>query len=544
MKYIVEETGLGKAQQKSERKSLSLGRMLLLSAILESGALQSSKKAFKAKTEELIGNFFYEISRLWNQQIAFRESMVKIIEKGINIFSQKEALYLPKVLSTLTKYILLKLNEGKVVPVDLINTRVSNDADYLCLFFIVKDNLANLPGTSQKDELLQSIDSWTLKANYKTIFPQMKKMLVQDTVVNAFPRPHSCLKHLASFITATKSGKVTAFLWKTVFEEFCFNEGTLYAQDVNKRAKISLNNSGFYLFQYLLENELSSQSVLKLLTPNFIRMWVNRMNKRRTNKLDSVGHLDEKFKSWMEANSKDLEDNSKLDLLKKLFGPNANRRFTFKSNLALFISIGQDMSEELVQEYITYAETMFKNPDLKEFYPEEEQDPESDSEIDEEEMQKVKTNKEDNIRIFLLNMIVNTVMIFKNHSETTLKEVVNFIVYQAFFQENLSDRMKEFAKDKMFALVDNLHKRKSKVDFKDDTIAQNLGLSFTNTFLESKSLWITEVNKTIGRFIAEGNEFNSLDQVDIEKKDSKQPEKQLVNNHKEKTGNPFFHFRN
>ena len=263
------------------------------------------------------------------------------------------------------------------------------------------------------------------------------------------------------------------------------------------------------------------------------------MNKRRRNAIDSVVTLDEKFRAWIAEKSQSIKPKLKLSLLKNLFGPNAMRRFTFKSNFALFVNIAEDCEEEIIQEYISYGEELFKLPDLNAFYPENRTE-ESSSDNEKEDKEQAKANKEDNIRIYILNMIVNTVTIFKNHTEATLKEVINFVVYQAFFQESLSDKMKEFAKDKLFSLVDGLHKRKSNVEFKDDITSQSLGLSFTNTFLKSKSLWINEINKTIGRYALEGNEFNSLDQVDIEddskKKGSIQP---IENNHELKLGKEF-----
>mmetsp|Transcript_26077 Transcript_26077/g.30094 ORF Transcript_26077/g.30094 Transcript_26077/m.30094 type:complete len:346 (-) Transcript_26077:31-1068(-) len=133
----------------------------------------------------------------------------------------------------------------------------------------------------------------------------------------------------------------------------------------------------------------------------------------------------------------------------------------------------------------------------------------------------MKSNKEDNIRIYMLNLMVNTINVFKHHTEETLKEIINFVVYQAFFQESLNDKIKEFAKDKLFTLVDNLHRRKSSADFKHEVVQTCAGLSFTNAFLESKSLWISEINKTIGRYASEGNEFNTLDEVDSKHKDNK-----------------------
>lgn len=169
----------------------------------------------------------------------------------------------------------------------------------------------------------------------------------------------------------------------------------------------------------------------------------------------------------------------RLSLIKKLFGPNSQRGFTLKHNIDLFTKIAEDFSEELIQEFILSSENQFRSPKLEEFYPEETKN-DSSSEEDKEEIQKLQSNKEDNIRIYILNLLVNTVNIFKNHSENSLTEIINFIVYQAFFNESLNDSIKEFAKDKLFSLVDHLHRRKSKVEINQEVVQPSSGMQSTN----------------------------------------------------------------
>jgi hypothetical protein len=236
-------------------------------------------------------------------------------------------------------------------------------------------------------------------------------------------------------------------------------------------------------------------------------------------RLESVVRLDESFKQWIKNTS--IDSSKSLSILQKLFGPNSNCRFTFKSNLPLFVDIAHNISEEHIKEYITYSQELFKIPNLNEFYPVDEH--ESDEEDDKGVKEKQKANKEDNIRIYVLNTLVNTITIFENHSEHSLKDVINFIVYQAFFQESLSDNIKEFAKDKLFAIVEGLYKRK---DYKTD---ENKNEELASS-LENKSMWVTEINKTIGRYALEGNEFNTIDQTESDKK------KKTDNKHKLKLG--------
>uniref|UniRef100_A0A7S3KP36 Uncharacterized protein n=1 Tax=Euplotes crassus TaxID=5936 RepID=A0A7S3KP36_EUPCR len=513
--YAVDKTSLSKAKTKSQRKELAFGRLLIFSALSQASVFETSHSLDQSQLEELVNSFFFEVSRIFNQQHQFRESALKTIEKTFDHLSETNPKALGKATSTVLKYTLLKPTEELKDPNDVLKYKISTDADYLSLFFIIKNKQSSIPKTFRQLDEIQVLLNWSFEEDSKYIFKQLRKMFIQETVVFAFPRPHSVVRYLVGYLTSLNSTKIVKSLWKIVFEQYCFNETQLYTDDINKRAKMCLNNLGFYTFQHLLDSPISKDIILSLLTPNFVRVWVNRTNKRRRNRIESVEQLDHKFKQWITENAQDIDSQIKLELIKKLFGPNAQLRFTFKSNFNLYMLIAEDLPEESIQEYISYGETLFKTPDLNEFYPENKAE-ESSSDNDEEGKQQLNSNKEDNIRIFVLNLIVNTVTIFKNHSETTLKEIINFVVYQAFFQESLSDKMKEFAKDKLFGLVDGLHKRKSNVQFKDDVTSQSLGLTFTNTFLESKSLWINEINKTIGRYALEGNEFNSLDQIDTE----------------------------
>jgi hypothetical protein len=345
----------------------------------------------------------------------------------------------------------------------------------------------------------------------------------------AFPRPHSCIQKLVNYFASSEDGsKALLQFWEGVVESYCFNENKLFEDDINKRAKIGLNNIGFYTFLHVLDTPNAPKVVSKLLTPNFVRMWVSKVNKRNKNKLESVVKLDEVFRTWVSQNSLNLKPKLLLNLIKLLFGPNANRRFTLKNNAALLASLAEHLSEEAVSSFISYATEMFKTPNCELFYPKEKESDES-----EEDEESKDDNKQDNIRIFALNLLVNTIPMFKNHSEGTLKELVNFIVLEAFFNEDLSEKLKEFAKDKLFALVDGLHKTKAKAEL-EESLGGSLGLAFTNTFCENKSLWINEVNKTIGRYALEGNIFNSLDQVgEKEKEDRSKMHKLKQEVHKE-----------
>lgn len=525
IKYVVDETGAGKAQARSERKALALGRLFILSAILEAGVFLKTKKTKEVLLEELAKTFFYELTRLWNQQPHFRASIMKVIEKALDVLSTQFPNAFQSSIQELSYHILMKPTEEVSKPIDVLKFRVSTNPDYLSLYLVCKEGLKKFD-SEPTNETLKSISSWSIKDDYKYVFEQMKTMEVDETSASAFRK---LIQHLISL----KANKCIKYMWKNFFEKFCFNESLLYEKNLNKKLKISLNNIGFNAFIEFIDSDLNPETIISFLTPNFVRMWISRIHKKRKNKLPAALQMDEKFKTWLETHSKSISNEVKLDIIKNLFGPNAQRRFTLKSNLTLFTLIAQDLPEEAIQEFIIYAQDMFKTPDLELFYPEAHEG--SSSEEDQDDAEKLKHNKEDNIKIYTLNLLANTVLTFKNHTESTLTEITNFIVFQAYFSSDNSDKMKEFSKDKLFTLVDGLHRRKSNVEFKEDIVDKSLGVGFTNTFLESKSLWLSEVNKTIGRYAAEGNQFNNLDAIDTEDKKPKKV-KQEENKHDMKVG--------
>jgi hypothetical protein len=129
IKFIVDETGLSKAQTKSERNGLALGRLLILSTFVEANMFTPSKIHKATAISSLISTFFFEISRLWNQQIKFRESILKVIEKVIRSTAETNPEMLQNIVSPLAQYCLLKPTGDLTNTSDVLKYRVMNDAD-------------------------------------------------------------------------------------------------------------------------------------------------------------------------------------------------------------------------------------------------------------------------------------------------------------------------------------------------------------------------------------------------------------------------------
>lgn len=156
----------------------------------------------------------------------------------------------------MAKYTLLKpvaeLKETK----DILRYRISVDADYLALFLVIKKMIPKVSEVILKDENITVLKEWSIEEDFKHLFKQMKKMLVGETVVMAYPRPHCVAKYFVDYLVSIKETKIIKKFWKIVFEKYCFNENQLFADDINKRAKMSLNNIGFYTFQYFLDSSI------------------------------------------------------------------------------------------------------------------------------------------------------------------------------------------------------------------------------------------------------------------------------------------------
>ena len=221
---------------------------------------------------------------------------------------------------------------------------------------------------------------------------------------------------------------------------------------------LSSNNSSDTIFDKIL---------IHLFTPKFLKVLVSKLNKRSKIKLESVQKFESTLINRLTEDSEKISDETKLGLIKNLFGPNALRRFTLKNNFSIFVQITQSLNPETITNLTTYAQDMFKSPVISNFYPEDPED--NSSSDDEDEKSKFIQNKEDNIRIYSLNLLVNTVGVFKNHTDLTLKNIMNFIVYQAYFNNEASSKLKEFAKDKLFALVDAFYY----TSFINNNIVQN-----------------------------------------------------------------------
>jgi hypothetical protein len=218
IKYIVDETAVGKAQTKSERKELALGRLLILSTFVEAKVFTPSKGHNATTLPSLISSYFFEICRIWNQQSRYRESILKVIEKVIQSVSETNPEALPILLSTLAKYILVKPIDDLIDPTAVLKFRVTNDADYMSLYIVMKNALKQ---PLEYDSYCKVIANWDIESEkVKLVFKQMQKMLIEETVSSAFPRPHNVVKYLIDYLIDKKAKKAIKSLWKVVFEQF------------------------------------------------------------------------------------------------------------------------------------------------------------------------------------------------------------------------------------------------------------------------------------------------------------------------------------
>jgi len=235
IKYTVDKTGLAQAQTKAERKGLTFGRLLVFSSITQAEVFEPRDGFSQNQLEEVINNFFFEIARIFNQQHHFRESALKTIERTFENLKEINPKALAKSVKTLTKYTLFKPTEEFKEQNDAFRYRISTDADYLSLLFVIKKFF---PKSLQNDEELQIVSNWSIDEDYKYIFKQLKRIFVQETVVLAFPRSHNVVRYLVEYLSMHKKTKIIKSLWKNVFEQYCFDENQLYKDEINKRAKM------------------------------------------------------------------------------------------------------------------------------------------------------------------------------------------------------------------------------------------------------------------------------------------------------------------
>mmetsp|Transcript_26077 Transcript_26077/g.30095 ORF Transcript_26077/g.30095 Transcript_26077/m.30095 type:complete len:257 (-) Transcript_26077:1180-1950(-) len=256
------------------------------------------------------------------------------------------------MISQLAQDVLCKTTEQYSAPLDALKHKISTDADCLSLCILLKQIIEARKIDPSSNKHVENLHSVNFKDDHKNLFTQMRKMLAEETVVQAFPRAHSCIGYFVTYLANHGETKLIKSLWKITFEGYCFNENQLYAEDINKRVKLSLNNSGFFCFQYLLQSSVTPQTILSLFTSNFMRMWLNRLNMKSKNRIDSVLCLEERFKAWVDSNSDYFNQNSalRLELVKKLFGPNSQRRFTLKHSLPIFTKLAEDLPEEQIRE--------------------------------------------------------------------------------------------------------------------------------------------------------------------------------------------------
>ena len=289
IKYTISETGANKVQQKSEKKAFALGRLLIISSIIEANIFEiSSKKS--SQLEEVISFMFSELGKLWNQNSGFREWIIKMLENfskhlsSINIKPKT----LKKLITNMTvqfcKGVLLKTTDEHKSSFDALKYRVENDVDWLTLHLFLSEIIStyNIDLTSNPD--IELANSWSIKNNYKAVNVLLKRHFAEDISFKAISRPHICIQYIVKYLANNQD-------------------------DISKSGILNNRIFGFFSFQYFLDYNVKLETIANLLTSDFMKMWMRNTNRRNKNKIESFANLEDKFKTWLLNNSNSLNEN-------------------------------------------------------------------------------------------------------------------------------------------------------------------------------------------------------------------------------------------
>ena len=115
------------------------------------------------------------------------------------------------------------------------------------------------------------------------------------------------------------------------------------------------------------------------------------------------------------------------------------------------MSLASLLETEGVIRYLTYLTDLWDDNSVSHFYP-----PNGETEDEEE----TTNNKLSNIKIFVLNQMLNIVKATKKVCEASHKRVVKFLVEKSYFGDH-AEAVKELAANKLFTYFDHLNKLKS-----------------------------------------------------------------------------------
>ncbi len=97
------------------------------------------------------------------------------------------------------------------------------------------------------------------------------------------------------------------------------------------------------------------------------------------------------------------------------------------------------------------------------FYPENQVDLEEMNDQDKIMRDETIHNKNDNIRIYILNMLLNSLKVFKSIPEKVISEMLEFLIDKTYgeqVEENEKKVVQELAENKLFGFVETLSKLK------------------------------------------------------------------------------------
>ena len=296
IKYTLSETGISKVQQKSEKRTFSLGRFLIFSSIIESNIFDTENQKQSSQLEEVFNCLFSELAKLWNKNYGFREWILRTLEifvKGVesnkNVKKGLKKKLITIMITQLCHDVLLRTTDEHKSSSDALKFRVENDVDCLTLHIFLSEVISTQKIQTNSNPDIEMTCSWAMKGNYKAVTNLLKNHFGDDLSWKTISKPHSCIKYIIKHLANNQ-------------------------EDIPKSGVLNIKIFGFFSFQFFLDYKVKLDTIISLLTPEFMRTWMKNISRKNKNKIESFATLEEKFRNWLTSNADALNENVRKNL--------------------------------------------------------------------------------------------------------------------------------------------------------------------------------------------------------------------------------------
>lgn len=339
MKTILRDTTVAQATSKKETKGVKIARVLLFSAIAQSGMF--ARMELPEEIDECIETFMKGMLEYFNGDGWIQNMILKVIFDLIEA-EKCRPLILEGIFTALCKSLNIKADKKKDL---ILPSSIGNLSNLLIVFLIKK--CSKILGKKCKANLFKEDKLSDIKGFFNSQSPAKN-----ETISYA-------LEVYIDFLLSSKKAKAKIIaLWDKVI-----------IPEMAAESQSKVINASFLILSKIFVKGfgITLEIIAQILTPVYVRLWASSMHSPVKSISQTLANLAEtNFGDYIDREEKNTGKGTiALQLLKKLFGPNPNKNFTPTRHSKVYKALLAALNDKQLAGYSKYLSKVYDTVDKK-----------------------------------------------------------------------------------------------------------------------------------------------------------------------------------